>query len=58
MVGRSLGADVSRILNEDGIEWRFVIPLAALDVHADPADADPPADGASQPAVAGTGSEN
>jgi two-component sensor histidine kinase len=58
MVGRSLGADVSRILNEDGIEWRFVIPLAALDVHADPQDADTPAEPAPQPAVAATGSEN
>src|SRR5690606_28739718 len=36
MVGRSLGATVNRTLHEDGIEWEFVIPAAALDLHADP----------------------
>lgn len=31
MVGRSLGAEVQRLVHEDGIEWRFRLPLAALD---------------------------
>lgn len=31
MVGRSLGADVQRLCHTDGIEWRFLIPLAAMD---------------------------
>jgi len=31
MVGTSLAAEVERILHADGIEWRFVIPLASLD---------------------------
>ena len=31
MVGRSLGAEVERIVHDDGIEWSFAIPLAALD---------------------------
>lgn len=31
MVGRSLGADVERICHENGIEWRFSIPLSAID---------------------------
>ncbi|HHY49580.1 MAG TPA: histidine kinase [Alphaproteobacteria bacterium] len=35
MVGRSLGATVNRTLHQDGIEWEFVIPAAALDLHAD-----------------------
>lgn len=36
MVGQSLGAEVERICHDDGIEWRFVIPLAALDPDATP----------------------
>lgn len=31
MVGRSLGAEVTRVVNEDGLEWRFTIPLESLD---------------------------
>lgn len=31
MVGRSLGADVERVVHGLGIEWRFTIPLASLD---------------------------
>ena len=31
MVGRSLGAEVKRETHPDGIEWRFSIPVAALD---------------------------
>jgi len=31
MVGRSLGAEVKRETHADGIEWRFSIPVAALD---------------------------
>lgn len=31
MVGRSLGAEVKRESHLDGIEWRFSIPVAALD---------------------------
>ena len=31
MVGAALGAKVERLLHCDGIEWRFVIPLAAID---------------------------
>jgi len=31
MVGRSLGAEVKREAHPDGIEWRFSIPVAALD---------------------------
>jgi len=44
MVGRSLGATVKRTLHPDGIEWDFVIPLAALDLHAEPSSgtAEPP----------------
>ena len=35
MVGRSLGAEVERLHHEDGMEWRFAIPLAAIDpAHA------------------------
>lgn len=39
MVGRSLGAEVERIAHEDGLEWRFTIPLHAIDpdLGADPA---------------------
>jgi two-component sensor histidine kinase len=31
MVARALGAEVERICHADGIEWRFVIPLSAID---------------------------
>lgn len=31
MVGRSLGAEVERLCHADGIEWRFLIPLDAID---------------------------
>jgi two-component sensor histidine kinase len=42
MVGRALGAEVSRTLHEDGIEWRFSIPFETLDPVRDPqADAEP-----------------
>ncbi len=31
MVGRSLGATVERIVHPDGLEWKFSIPVAAID---------------------------
>jgi two-component sensor histidine kinase len=31
MVGRSMGAEVERLVHEDGIEWTFSIPLTSLD---------------------------
>jgi two-component sensor histidine kinase len=31
MVGRSLGADVNRIVHPDGLEWVFDIPAASID---------------------------
>lgn len=35
MVGRALGAEVERVCHDDGIEWRFSIPLQAIDpAHA------------------------
>ena len=37
MVGRSLGAEVTRICHEDGMEWRFAIPLEAIDPARAPA---------------------
>jgi two-component sensor histidine kinase len=36
MVGRGLGANVARVLHEDGIEWSFCIPLSALDPDSAP----------------------
>lgn len=39
MVGHSLGAEVERVCHDDGIEWRFSIPLDAID----PDRAPPPA---------------
>ena len=36
MVSRSLAAEASRTFHSDGIEWRALIPLSALDVHAGP----------------------
>jgi two-component sensor histidine kinase len=35
MVGRSLNAEVTRTLNDDGIQWNIVIPLESLDVNAE-----------------------
>ncbi|SFB97840.1 Two-component sensor histidine kinase, contains HisKA and HATPase domains [Devosia psychrophila] len=46
MVGRSLSADVQRIYHDDGIEWRFVIPLQAID--PEDAAATPPAEEAAE----------
>lgn len=45
MVGSSLDAKVTRTAHADGIEWRFEIPLAALDPDKAPAErmADPDA---------------
>ena len=31
MVGRSMGATVERTVHPDGLEWRFVIPVSAID---------------------------
>ena len=31
MVGRSLGAEVNRIVHPDGLEWVFDIPAASID---------------------------
>jgi two-component sensor histidine kinase len=36
MVGRALGAEVERDLRENGIAWRFKIPLAGLDPSTPP----------------------
>ncbi|MBI4045289.1 MAG: hypothetical protein HY371_00575 [Devosia nanyangense] len=36
MVGGSLGAEVTRTLHRDGIEWRFLIPLEALNPNRRP----------------------
>jgi two-component sensor histidine kinase len=36
MVGGALGAEVVRTLHEDGIEWRFDIPLESLDPDKGP----------------------
>jgi two-component sensor histidine kinase len=37
MVGRALGAEVERICHGNGIEWRFSIPLEAIDpAHSPP----------------------
>lgn len=43
MVGRSLGAEVQRIVHPDGLEWRFSIPLAAIDPSIGPEEAEKPA---------------
>ena len=40
MVARSLGAQVERRCHADGIEWHFVIPLAAIDPAQAPAPTD------------------
>jgi two-component sensor histidine kinase len=39
MVGRSLGANVERIVNPDGLEWRFAIPVTAIDPARGPDEA-------------------
>ncbi len=36
MVGRSLGANVERIVHEDGLEWRFDVPITAIDPSKGP----------------------
>ena len=36
MVGRSLGAKVERIVHDNGLEWRFEIPVSAIDPAAAP----------------------
>jgi two-component sensor histidine kinase len=38
MVGRSLGAAVERIVHEDGLEWRFSVPVAGIDPAKAPED--------------------
>ncbi|WP_332701043.1 sensor histidine kinase [Devosia sp.] len=40
MVGRALGAEVERVCHDDGIEWRFSIPLQAIDPAYAPAPAE------------------
>jgi len=58
MVGGSLGADVTRTLHRDGIEWRFVIPLEALnpsrspDEHLAPRRRDDTANASAEPPAA------
>ncbi|MEO8758702.1 MAG: sensor histidine kinase [Devosia sp.] len=39
MLGRSLGAKVERIVNPDGLEWRFEIPVIAIDPAKGPDEA-------------------
>lgn len=64
MVGRSLGATVASTFHDDGIEWTFDIPVAALDPNMHPheaieTEAAPPAEaprGTPRP-VAATGEE-
>ena len=43
MVGRSLGAQVERIVHPDGLEWRFAIPLSAIDPSRGPEETEKPA---------------
>jgi two-component sensor histidine kinase len=38
MVGRSLNATVERIVHDDGLEWRFSIPLGGIDPAQAPED--------------------
>jgi two-component sensor histidine kinase len=40
MVGRSLGATVERIVHPDGLEWKFSIPVAAIDPATAPDQAE------------------
>jgi two-component sensor histidine kinase len=42
MVGRSLGATVERTVHDDGLEWRFAIPLTAIDPARGPEEAEKP----------------
>ena len=42
MVGRSLGATVERIVHDDGLEWKFAIPVSALDPAKGPEEAEKP----------------
>ena len=39
MVGRSLGAHVERIVHDDGLEWRFAVPISAIDPSKGPEEA-------------------
>jgi two-component sensor histidine kinase len=39
MVGRSLGATVERIIHDDGLEWRFAVPISAIDPTKGPEEA-------------------
>lgn len=41
MVGRSLRAEVERICHDDGIEWRFSIPLTSIDPDLAPPPVEP-----------------
>jgi two-component sensor histidine kinase len=43
MVGRSLGADVKRIVHADGLEWVFDIPAGSIDPAGGPDAAEAPA---------------
>ncbi len=36
MVGRSLGANVERVVHPDGLEWRFDVPITAIDPSKGP----------------------
>ena len=40
MVGRSLGAEVKRTVHDDGLEWTFAIPTAAVDPNKGPEEAE------------------
>jgi two-component sensor histidine kinase len=40
MVGRSLGANVERIVHPDGLEWKFAIPVASIDPATAPDEAE------------------
>jgi two-component sensor histidine kinase len=40
MVGRSLGAEVKRTIHDDGLEWTFAIPTAAVDPSKGPEEAE------------------
>ena len=40
MVRQSLGAEVERLCHDDGIEWRFAVPLSAIDPDRAPLGAD------------------
>ena len=39
MVGRSLGAHVERTVHDDGLEWRFAVPISAIDPSKGPEEA-------------------